>query len=477
MGEWLSTYKKTIVSTLIVIATLIVGFALVYGYINGSIGKFVDNFTAIISPIIIGFIIAYLSNPIVKFIEKYILKWIPKFSIRRLLSIIITFAIIIGFIFFIVTMLLPNILTTLQSFWDAYIVNYETSLKGLAIRINTIMDRFSFLDTVQRLNPEGLVDWVRENFPWIDKIIEGDISGIIPIDPNSQPSTDESSGGHSTGINFSEMFTMEKITEVLKYAFSFGTSLFTIIKDTILGIFIAIYMLMSKERCKAYIKRLLNSIFSPKKVRAILRFGSLLDRSFGGFIEGQLLDAIVVGICSYFIFIIFELPIPHLLATIIAVTNVIPIFGPFIGGIPAALLVLLTEPEKTLLFIILIVIIQQIDGNLICPHILGDKINISSLATIIAIITMGGLFGIFGMLIGVPVFAVIIHMIDDYTMNSLREKSLATSITDYHVGNADAVVDKSQKTKTVSFKKIKVLFALLIKRLKKVLKKQNKKEK
>ena len=204
---------------------------------------------------------------------------------------------------------------------------------------------------------------------------------------------------------------------------------------------------MAKERVKAYTRRLLNSFLKPKKVRAIIRLGKLLDRTFGGFIEGQLIDAGVVGIICYVVFSIFGIPIPHLLATIIAVTNVIPIFGPFIGGIPAAVLVLLTDPNKLILFIVLIIVIQQIDGNIICPHILGDRINISSLATIIAIITMGGLFGIFGMVIGVPVFAVVIHIINTHTMNALRKKGLETSLNHYYVGNLDMISDKKSTSK------------------------------
>ena len=144
---------------------------------------------------------------------------------------------------------------------------------------------------------------------------------------------------------------------------------------------------------------------------------------------------------KFIVFNIFGIPIPHLLATIIAVTNVIPIFGPFIGGIPAAFIVLLTQPEKTLLFILLIIVIQQIDGNIICPHIIGDKINISSLTTIIAIITMGGLFGIFGMLIGVPVFAVAVNVIQNHTLNTLRRKGYETSLDHYYVGKSENISD------------------------------------
>ncbi len=450
MSEHISTYKKTIITTLIIVAIIIVGILLILGLITGQISRFFNDFTEITAPITFGFIIAYLSNPIVTFFEKYIYSWIRNFKIKRFISIFTTILLILLFITTILVILIPSLINTLLSFWNTYIVNYEDSIRGMVLTINSTLDKISFINSADRLNPENIIDWIQVKFPLIDDIVNGDIASILP----------NVSGSIS-----------QNITAITDYALSLGISVFNIIKNILLGIFIAFYMLMSKERCKAYIRRFLNSFLSPKKVRSVIRFGKLLDRSFGGFIEGQLLDAIVVGVISYITFIIFGLPIPHLLATIIAVTNVIPIFGPFIGGIPAAFLVLLTAPEKTILFVILIVVIQQIDGNIICPHILGDKINISSLATIIAIITMGGLFGIAGMIIGVPIFAVAIHIINNYTMNALRKKGLETSLQNYHVGDLEQLETTQQ-----SVTKLKKLIKKTNKTKKKSVENKNNKE-
>lgn len=448
MSEWFSTYKSTLVKTLIVALIFVLTFFLIYGIINDTFKNFFDEFFEIISPIIIGFVIAYLSNPIVMILEKYLFRWIKRFSTRRLISSLITLILLISFIVFIITMLIPSVISTLDSFWDTYIVNYESSLRSLAARINSIMDGFAFLDTTQRVDPDALVSWVRENMPWIDSVVSGDLSVILP-NPSDADDSNQT-------ITLSELFTSESIITIFGYAFSLGTSVINGIKNVFLGLFIAVYMLLSKEKCKAMGRRFLNSFLSPRSARSVIRFGKLLDRSFGGFIEGQLLDAIVVGIISYIVFNVFGIPIPHLLATIIAVTNVIPILGPFIGGVPAAILVLLTEPEKTILFILLIIVIQQIDGNIICPKIIGDKINISSLATIIAIVVMGGLFGIFGMLIGVPVFAVILNLIHNHTMNSLRRKGFETSLEHYYVGNTEGISYDKKNSK--SLKKISESF-------------------
>ena len=153
------------------------------------------------------------------------------------------------------------------------------------------------------------------------------------------------------------------------------------------------------------------------------------------------MDAVVVAVISYFVFLIFGLPAPYILAAIVGITNVIPILGPFIGGIPCAVLVLLMDPSKTILFIILVLIIQQIDGNIICPKILGGKIDISPLTVLISIVIMGGLFGIPGMILGVPCFAVVIHLIQNKVINSLRNKGLESSIEHYYVGHVEDILD------------------------------------
>lgn len=427
MNEQFSINKKVILTVIVSVIIVLVGFLFVWGIINGSIESFFSEFAKITAPITIGFIIAYLSNPIVNFLEKRIFKWIKGFKVKRFVSILFAFIALMLFISLILIILVPSLINTLISFWNTYVVNYQTAIIGWVKTFNSTIVKISFLNSIEPLDADATITWIQSKLPWIDELAAGDIASILPDVTDS---------------------ISHNISAILEYILSFGVSVFNFIKDFIFGIFIAFYMLMSKEKCKAYIRRLLNSFLSPKNVRAVVRFGKLVDRSFGGFIEGQLLDAIIVGIMSFIIFWIFGMPIPHLLATIIAVTNIIPILGPFIGGIPTAFIVLLAAPEKTIFFIILVIVIQQIDGNILCPHIIGDKINISSLATIIAIITMGGLFGILGMLIGVPIFAVVTHIINTYTMNALRKKGLNSSLKHYYVGNPEKIETPTKKNKT-----------------------------
>lgn len=434
MKEHFIKYKKIYIPIIFTSILIGLGILIILGLINGRIASFVDNFSKSIAPITIGFIIAYLINPIVMFLEKRVLKWIPNFNVKRFISILIAMLFMFIVITIILLILIPSLINTLKSFWNTYVVNYENSIRNLVKTLNATMDRVKLFSSMDRLEPESSIAWVQTKFPWIVDIATGDIEGLLPNVTNS---------------------VTHNISVILDYLLSFGTSVFNFIKNFIFGIFIAFYMLMSKEKCKAYIKRLLNSLLSPQKVKSVLHFGNLVHESFGGFIEGQLLDAVAVGIISYIIFLIFGIPIPYLLATIIGLTNIIPILGPFLGGIPATFLVLLTAPEKTILMVLLIILIQQIDGNLLCPHIIGDKIQISSLATIIVIITMGGLFGIFGMLIGVPVFAVVIHMVNERTVNRLQQKNLPTSLQDYY--NEESITTQTDKSANKNKGKFKLI--------------------
>ena len=160
---------------------------------------------------------------------------------------------------------------------------------------------------------------------------------------------------------------------------------------------------------------------------------------FGGFINGKLLDSLIIGIICFVGVSILEMPYTMLISIIVGVTNIIPFFGPFIGAVPSALISLMVSPRKCLYFVIFVFLLQQLDGNVIGPKILGNTTGISSLGVIISIIIMGELFGVIGMLIGVPLFAVIITLIKEFLDYRLKKKSLSTDTADYY--EEDSLVD------------------------------------
>lgn len=420
MKDWLSNNKKILSYVVIISIAVILCVALTIGIINGSISAFVKNMISVLAPVIIGFAIAYLCNHLVSFFENTLFKKIPKPTIKRVLSIILSFLIIILALSFIILQLIPEFISAISSLFNTYLADYQNTIRNFIGSVNDFVASVGFLRSfIEPFDPEAIIVWVEEQ-----------LAGIKSFDSE-----------------FSEILSRENIWTAIGYIFSIGTSVVNGIKNFLLGIFISFYMLMAKDRVKAGSRRFLNAILSPKKVRSVIRFGKLVDRTFGGFIQGQLLDAIIVGIISYIVFSIFGIPSAYVISVIIAVTNVIPILGPFLGAIPSAFIVLLIDPPKTILFILLILIIQQIDGNIICPKIIGDKINISSLAVIVSIIVMGGLFGIPGMILGVPFFAVAIHMIQNWIINRLRAKDLETSIEHYYIGDSEEVIENTDKSK------------------------------
>lgn len=152
---------------------------------------------------------------------------------------------------------------------------------------------------------------------------------------------------------------------------------------------------------------------------------TVADRSFGGFLRGKILDSTIVGILVYLTCLIFQIPYAVLVAVVVGITDIIPVIGPFLGVIPTAIIILLTDPIKVIIFLISILVIQQIDGNIIAPKILGENTGVSSLCVLIAIIVMGNLWGLVGMLVGVPLFATVIELIKWYLEKRLQEKKLA----------------------------------------------------
>ena len=219
-------------------------------------------------------------------------------------------------------------------------------------------------------------------------------------------------------------------------------NLFNTFKNLLLGLFIAFYILSSKEKRKAQFSKFRAAFFNDQQNDKITNVIKLVDTTFGGYIKGLLLDALAVGVVTFLLLSLCKVSEYNLLiAAICAVTNIIPVFGPFIGAIPSGLIVLISNPEKFLLFVMLILVIQQIDGNILCPIIQGNNTGVSSLAVIISITVMGGFFGIVGMIIGVPVFAVIIELIKQTIEQRLLKQGKATDTIDYYpvnaVGNAE----------------------------------------
>lgn len=224
---------------------------------------------------------------------------------------------------------------------------------------------------------------------------------------------------------------------------------FKAIYNIVLGYIVAIYLLLGKEKFIAQGKKLLYTIFKPDKAYIILDNLRYTDKIFGGFLLGKIIDSLIIGIICFAFMLLFDMPYALLLSVIVGITNIIPYFGPIIGAVPCAFLVLLVSPSKCLTFIIFIVILQQFDGNVLGPKILGNKTGLQSFWVLFSIIVFGGLFGFLGMLFGVPLFAIIYSFFNGVCSRRLASCELPLSTDDYKkIDYIDPVTNKPVYYKT-----------------------------
>ena len=201
--------------------------------------------------------------------------------------------------------------------------------------------------------------------------------------------------------------------------------------NVVIGIIVSVYILFNKEAFIAHYRKILYSIFSPEHAKHITSALRFADKTFMGFISGKLLDSAIIGVLCYLGCLLLKMPYALLISVIVGVTNVIPFFGPFIGAVPSALLVLLVDPKMCLWFIIFVFVLQQLDGNVIGPKILGTSIGINGFWVLFSIVLFGGIFGFWGMLLGVPVFVIIYTALTMLIDRKLKRHKLPTDANEY----------------------------------------------
>ncbi len=387
--------KKGIVITLVVCAVV---FVLLFGMVNmGVVGDALSKIMSVFTPILIGFAIAYILNPMLRFYEFKVFKGLKRKNTIRGLSIICTYITAVAIIAAVLYLLIPSII---DSIFVQIIPNYDEYVGTATEFVNNILNKI--------MSNENAAEYIDE--VTIKKFI-------------------------------ADFFKMSEnvFSTVVTYIMQYAAGLFVGIKNTLLGIFISIYVLISKERLQAQARKFGAAIFPDNKTSHIGKYINLTHRTFSNFFVGQILDACILTVITFIVLTIFNIRPALLVAVIVGVTNIIPIFGPFLGAIPSFFLIFIINPQKALWFIVIIIILQQIDGNIIAPKILGESTGISSLGVIIAIIVMGDLFGILGMIIGVPVFAVAITVTKEFVETKLRKKGKPTDTAEYYL--KDAVAD------------------------------------
>lgn len=216
--------------------------------------------------------------------------------------------------------------------------------------------------------------------------------------------------------------------------------------DFVIGIIVCIYILSSADKLKRQAKMIIRAVFPKKAADVIFEVTYETDQCFGGFIRGKLLDSAIIGVICFMCTSLMNMPYALLVSTIVGVTNIIPFFGPFIGAIPSAILILTVSPIQCLYFIIFILVLQQFDGNILGPAILGQSTGLGSIWVLFSILIFGDMFGFVGMIIGVPLFSVIYYLISKYVFKMLRKRELDDEIIDYREKYPDKRVERDKKT-------------------------------
>ena len=358
----------------------------------------------VLTPVIIGCVLAYLGNPILKFYEYVIFRKFGRGNLRRGLSLLCTCLTFIGIIALVLALIIPELVESITEL----VTNYEYYLNNLLQVIQSVIDKLN---------------------------LNVDVSSVQKVEALL-----ESLFGSVSAAAIKLLSFLQGVNEevgLVNNIWTFVVGIFNAFLDLVLGIFISFYILSSKEKRKAQIRKFREAYFTDRQNSKFTEVVELVNRTFSAYVRGVLLDALAVGVVTFLFLSLFKVSQYSLLiAAICAVTNIIPVFGPFIGAIPSGLIVLITNPEKFLVFVILVIVIQQLDGNILCPIIQGNNTGISSLAVLISITVMGGLFGLVGMIIGVPVFAVIIELVKRAIENRLLQQNKSTDTTDYYPSNA-----------------------------------------
>lgn len=385
--EGMKRYAAMGLMAFCVIAASILFFLVLYKY--ETVISAVKTVLGILEPIVFGFIIAYLMFPVVKFFEKYLTRFLKKaikkekkaVSLGKGLSILFALIFWVALIAVLAVMVIPELYTNISSMIAALPGQIShTSAEIMEFMQQEGMDS----DIVKELTDKALAffnNWVQTDFLKDMNVLFGHLT---------------------TGV------------------ISFFSTTFNII----IGIIVAIYVLNGRKTFKRQTKQMIYAAFSEKHAKVLIDTLKESNQVFGGFIAGKLVDSLIIGILCFIVLYLLRMPYTVLVSVIVGVTNIIPFFGPYLGAIPSAILILLSNPAKGLIFIVFILILQQVDGNIIGPKILGESTGLSAFWVVFSILFFGGLFGIVGMLIGVPLFAVIYRIISRIVDYRLRQKGL-----------------------------------------------------
>ena len=386
----LKTYfMKGFTYFLVIVACIVCYFAFLR---IDDIAKFLKEVATILQPIIMGLVFAYLLNPMVKMIERNLIPVLDEKiknekkvrSLARNIGVFTSILITLAVVVLLLNMVLPELYESIRDMIISLPGQMNDAMEYLeahAIKDSAISGT---LNTVLENAAASLETWLRTDLiSQVNQMMSSLTSGVI----------------------------------------SFFETLFNIV----IGLIVSVYVLTSKEKFIGQCKKATYALFQKDRANLILQVTRKSNEIFGGFVIGKIIDSIIIGIICFVVLSLLKMPYTLLVSVVVGVTNVIPFFGPFIGAIPSIILILLAEPIKGLYFMIFILLLQQFDGNILGPKILGNSTGLSAFWVVFSILLGGGMFGFVGMVMGVPTFAVFYYLVEMFFNQKLQKKKLPSS--------------------------------------------------
>jgi len=365
------------------LAAAIAFFLLLFRF--GEIIDFISLILSGLRPILAGVVLAYLLCPVAKFLERQCRKTNLLFRFARAISVLLAMLFAFGVLGMFCALIIPQLAESVGGLVEDLPDMLEVQMEKLNAYLKSDDDVAATIVQMIESAETTLASWVKTNL-------------------------------------FSTVSTLA--SSVL----SIGSALL----NMVVSVIVTIYLLMGREHYMAQCRKLFYSVSKNKRFNRIV--GETLQQAnkiFGGFISGKLIDSLIIGVICFFCLMIMKMPYALLISVIVGVTNIIPVFGPFIGAVPSAFLLLLVSPGKCIAFLIFIIILQQIDGNIIGPRILGNSTGLSAFYVMVAMLLFGKLLGFIGMIIGVPLFATLYYMVKRVAEYSLRKQRLPVDTAEY----------------------------------------------
>lgn len=343
-----------------------------------SVLDFLSNILTVFSPIIGGFVLAYLLNIPMKAIEDNLFKKLKiKQGLKRSLSLVLTIVLVFGFIVLSISFVLPQLIASLQQ------LQFQATAENFAQLESLVEDLFIQLNLSDEIVNQILTIWT--------SIVSGATDFMLSL-------ADQALNGVS--------------------------SLLSVIFNTIISVVLGLYILLSKERLATTFKKAFYAFTSTSWCDRSTKYIKIVNHSFENFIRGQVVEAIILGIVCYIAMLIFGFEYPLVISFLVGSTNIIPLFGPYIGAVPSFLLLFIVNPISALWFIVFLIVLQQVESNLIYPKVVGSNMGISGFWIIVAVVIGNSLFGIVGILLGIPLLSSVYVIVKEVAEKRLNEKNI-----------------------------------------------------